>query len=198
MQVVHLTDSGQLDALYRFRRWMYVDVLGWLSSNDEVLVDAFDDTSFNYAAFDDSGAIVGSIRVVPDLSVGLPMERCAPLNGFRAGKRMVELCRLLLAPECHCSCLAAILMKAGYQRALLQNASHIMLDTYIGVDTAFSLYQKMGFARLAGEYLDPEWNCPRPVVAMSLDLAASQRDWPAARPGLFRFFTSPDRAIRHD
>ena len=40
---------------------------------------------------------MGSIRVVPDSPLGLPLEECFPLDGFRTGKRLAELCRLAVA-----------------------------------------------------------------------------------------------------
>ena len=197
MRIVQIKDASRLDALYRFRRDMFVEQLGWMSGTDTRLVDEFDDYAYNYAALDDQAEIVGSLRVVPDSRRGLPLERCACLGGFRHGKVLVELSRLLVHPRYQGASLGAQLMKAGYQRALSQHATHTVLDTYVGEGMADKLYRKMGFKPLVDAYFDPALKCALPVVSMVLDLQMAKHLWPTEHPALFRYFTTPDLAIQH-
>jgi hypothetical protein len=66
VRIVRLIDRPSLEALYRSRRRIYVDELGWLKEQGGLLCDEFDDCADNYAAYDDSGEVIGSVRVVPD------------------------------------------------------------------------------------------------------------------------------------
>lgn len=198
MRIVRVTEPSDLEALFRFRHEIYVEQLGWLPPTPAGLIrDEFDDLAFNYAAFDDGGFIVGSMRVVPDSPFGLPLEHCSPLNGYRCGKQLVELCRLAVHPDCPNRRLGGLLMKAGFQRADLYGATHVVLDTYVGDATA-PLYDKMGFERVTDEYGDPSYTCDLNVVTMSQPVQSVYEEWPTARPGLYRFFTSRDDCIHHD
>jgi ribosomal protein S18 acetylase RimI-like enzyme len=199
VRIVRVTEPSELVALYRFRHDIYVDDIGWLEPDPTGLIrDGYDDGAYNYAAYSDNDRIVGSVRVVPDGPTGLPLERVAPLNGFREGKRLVELCRLVTDPSLRIgSRLGGLLMKAGYQRAVLHGATHIALDTYVGDEEACDLYRKMGFEDVTGLYEDPEWRCELPVITLALDVEQALKEWPIEKAGLFRFFTSPDSAIDH-
>ena len=153
MQIMRLTDERELVRLFAFRYRVFVDELGWMARKDRgahILVDEFDQESANYAAYDADGEIVGSLRVVPDGPLGLPLERCQVLNGYRARKRrIVELSRLAVAPRWRCTMLAALLMKAGYQCAESIGATHLVLDTYTGNGARLDrLYDRLGFDQL--------------------------------------------------
>jgi putrescine aminotransferase len=196
VKVVLTTTPADLERLYRFRYEVYVEQLGWLPANDErLLYDEFDEFSYNYAAIE-SGEVVGSIRIVPDNPAGLPFERCSPMNGYREGRRVVELCRLAVAPE-HRGTLGGLLMKAGYQRALLIDATHIALDAYIGEGSQSELYAKMGYEPISEPFHDPDWLCEMPEQVFAIDLVRASSEWPTERPGLNRFFTSVDEKIDH-
>ena len=152
----------------------------------------------NYAAYDDSGEIIGSLRAVPDGPLGLPLERCRVLDGYRDDKRLVELSRLAVAPSWRGSRLAAMLMKAGYQCAGRMGATHIVLDTYVGNGTTPErLYTKLGFEQLTEPYPDPDYLWQQGVVTFALDCEQAGRDWPCERAGLYRFFTTRTGLIDH-
>ncbi len=198
-EVVRVTEPSDLEALYRFRHEVYVDELGWLPPDPSGLLrDGFDDLAYNYVATDGDGKVVGSMRVVPDSPAGLPLERVAPLDGFRDGARnLVELCRLVVRSDHRGSRLGGLLMKAGYQRAVIQKASHIVIDTYLENGATMHLYEKMGFGRVSDEYHDPFHLRAEPSIALSLDITRAQREWPEAQPGLHRFFTCEEDFIEH-
>ena len=87
MRVVRLTKKHDLESLFRFRHETYVERLGWLHSDASgLLIDEFDASAENYAAFSEQGDVVGSARVVMDGALGLPLEHCQPLDGYRDGK----------------------------------------------------------------------------------------------------------------
>ena len=197
MRIVHATAQADLERLYRFRYSIYVKQLGWLPANAEQLLhDRYDLHAFNYAAIEED-EVVGSIRVVPDNPHGLPFERCSPLNGYREGKRLVELCRLAVDDQYRGHFLAGLLMKAGCQRALMEQATHVALDAYVGEGSNSHLYEKMGYEPISEPFYDPEWLCELPERVFAVDLEQAVRDWPSTRPGLHRFFTSPDDHIDH-
>ena len=202
MQIVRLTDERELVRLYAFRYRVFVDELGWMARKDRgahILVDEFDQESAQYAAYDADGEIVGSLRVVPDGPLGLPLERCQVLNGYRVRKRrIVELSRLAAAPRWRCTMLAALLMKAGYQCAESMGATHLVLDTYTGDgDRLERLYDRLGFEQLTEPYPDPDYLWRQLVVPFALDCAQARAEWPEGRPSLFHFFTSDDERIDH-
>ena len=196
MKIVLTTDRAELERLYRFRYEVYVEQLRWLPANDDrMLEDEYDEFSYNYSAIED-GEIVGSIRVVPDNPGGLPFERCSPMNGYREGRRVVELCRLAVHPD-YRGRRGGLLMKAGYQRADLLGATHIALDAYIGEGSQIELYAKMGYEPIGEPFHDPDWLCRMPEQVFVIDLVNAAKDWPTQRPGLNRFFTAPDPNIDH-
>lgn len=198
LRVIPAMTDDLLTSLYRFRYSVFVEELGWLPpTTDRLLYDDFDAVAWNYVALADSGEVVGSVRVVPDTLGILPLERCSPLDGFREGKRVVELCRLALHPSLRRSRAAAFLMKAGYERALIGGATHVVLDTYDGSGALPKHYGHMGFAKIAGPYSDPTYRCPLPVSCFALDLTSAAAEWATKRPGLYRFFTRPSEVISH-
>jgi len=104
VKIVRLREDEQLRKPFAVRYRIYVDELGrlepcFLASQGSdpdalaagLLTDRFDAVAPNYAAYDDEGVIVGSIRVLLDGPMGLPLEQCRPLDGYRAGRRLVEL-----------------------------------------------------------------------------------------------------------
>jgi len=197
MKVVLTTRPADLERLYRFRYEVYVEQLLWLPANAEGLLhDEYDEFAFNYAAIEDD-QVVGSIRVVPDSQAGLPFERCSPMNGYREGRRVVELCRLAVHQDHRGHFLAGLLMKAGYQRAIMMDATHAALDAYIGEGSNSHLYTKMGYEPISEPFHDPDWLCKMPEQVFAVDLVGSTRDWPTTRPGLHRFFTTQDDHIDH-
>ncbi len=200
---MRVRDQRELVKLYGFRYRVFVEELGWMARKDRgahVLVDEFDRDAAEYAAYERaSGQIVGSVRAVADGPLGLPLERCRVLDGYRDDKHLVELSRLAVAPRFRGTMLAATLMKAGYQWAERHGATHLVLDTYTdhgaGTDR---LYMKLGFEQLTRAYRDPDYLWKQSVVTLSLDIEAAKRDWPSLRPSLLQFFTEDDQCIDHD
>jgi len=201
LRIVRVTDERELVRLYAFRYRVFVEELGWMARKDRgahILVDEFDGEAAEYAAYDRSGEVVGSVRAVSDGPLGLPLERCRVLDGYRDDKRLVELSRLAVAPPWRCTLLAALLMKAGYQWAERNGATHLVLDTYVGNDIRPErLYMKLGFEQLTRPYPDPDYLWKQTVVTFALDIEAAKRDWPSLRPSLNHFFTAEDERIDH-
>jgi N-acyl-L-homoserine lactone synthetase len=201
VHIKRVTDERELKRLYAFRYSVFVEELGWMARRDRgahLLVDEYDRDAAEYAAYDETGQIVGSLRAVPDGPLGLPLERCRVLDGYRDGKHLVELSRLAVAPSRRCTLLAALLMKAGYQWAARNDATHVVLDTYVDNDLRTErLYMKLGFEQLTRPYRDPDYLWKQSVATFALDIEAARRDWPSLRPSLLQFFTGDDSRIDH-
>lgn len=197
MRVVYAREPELAEKLFRFRYEMYVlylKVLNWEDYPDGLVYDTFDNHSHNYVALDDQGAIIGSIRLTLD-SHGLPIEKSYSLNEFREGRILAEMCRLVVRPQYQGGFLGALLMKSGYQCAVRDGTTHIVLETSPGIS---SLYLKMGFMQLGNEYYNPIYKSHfSPSIAMVLNCITAQKEWPYTHPRLYRFFTTPDNRIEH-
>lgn len=201
MRIERVTDERELVRLFAFRYHVFVEELGWMARKDHgahLLVDEFDRDAAEYAAYDNAGNVVGSLRAVPDGPLGLPLERCRVLDGYRDSRRLVELSRLAVAPAWRCTLLAALLMKAGYQWAERTGATHLVLDTYVGNSMRPErIYVKLGFEQLTESYSDPDYLWNQGVVTFALDIERAKREWPSQRPSLHHFFTAADERIDH-
>lgn len=194
LRIVRVTQPSDLEALYRFRHEIYVAQMGWYPPDPSGrLMDDFDDIAHNFAALDNDGCVVGSVRVVPDNPIGLPLERYAPLNGYRAGKTPFEICRLAVHPSARKTNLGARMMKTSFMCIKMSGGSHVVLDTQVSGGT-MRLYEKAGFTRIGGEYIDDTVLALR-CVTLSQRVADMYEVWPTARPALYRFFTSDDPSI---
>jgi N-acyl-L-homoserine lactone synthetase len=202
LRIARLSDEKDLVRLFAFRYRIFVEEMGWMARKDRgarILVDEFDKDAHNYAAYNDDGDIIGSMRAVPDGPLGLPLERCQVLDGYRAGKSLVELSRLAVAPPYRGTLLAAMLMKAGYQCARRMGATHIVLDTYIGNGAKPErLYEKLGFQQLTDPYPDPDYLWQLGVVTFGLDCDEEPvKDRSRRRASLQRFFNMRTALIDH-
>ena len=187
MQISQVVDSATLHDLFQFRHSVFVDELYWQDGVEGILKDQFDEKAHNFAAFDDDGKIVGSIRVVCDTTSTLPLERFVSLDEFRIGKVMVEFNRLAVAQHLRqCSKVSLHLMAAAYQCALKLKATHMLIDSY---HCLANLYKKLGFKSIAPPYYDPNFRCELPVLAMACPLSHIPT-WRHSRVGLYRLFTA--------
>lgn len=196
VNIRRLDSPAQLHALYAFRYQVYVEELEWLDGQNGLLKDQFDAKALNYAAFLADGTLVGSVRVVPDSHLGLPLEHAHPLDDFRPGKRLVEISRLAVSQPYRTSRLPLRLMTAAYQCAQGLQATHVVVDAYL-YDQQTALYEKLGFRRLGLPYLDTSYHCPCQVVALTTPLSAVIEEWPRTRPHFHQLFTTPDPEIYH-
>lgn len=192
----------EVHELFRFRHDVFCSELRWLPPSAEtpgVLRDHYDEVAHNYAAFDERGAVVGSVRVVPDSPVGLPIERNVGLGGFRELMRPAEISRLAVATHLRRTPLSLLLMKAAYQCARLRGHDFIVLDTYLDPSNqTLALYERIGFERLAEPYEDPAYRNPAPVLALGLDCERAERTLSVRDPELFGFFRgTTDSPIEH-
>ena len=197
MKIVYVDNPELAERMYRFRYEMYVQELQWFRREDYpkgVVRDHFDDYSHNYAAINNHGEIEGCIRVTPDSSEGFMLERCHSLNGLRKGRILAEFCRFVVSPRYYSRHLGPLLMKAGYQCAVQQGITHIVLSTRIELK---DYYEKLGFNQVGETYYDPMFPSHPVNVTMALDCIAARKEWPRSRPRLYDYFTLPDKRIMH-
>ena len=194
MKIKRITGPLELKALFEFRYSVLVNELNWLSSSGFELCDKFDDQGYNYAAFDDDDRIIGSIRIVPDNPLGLPLERLFSLEHFRTHCHIVEICRLSIAREHRSSKLFLFLLTAGYQCAYLTGSTHMVLDTYLDEEP---IYRHLGFNRISEPYPDDSYARDSLVVTMSLSLEEFIAKLKTGKPKIFQIFTQPNKNIEH-
>src|SRR3989338_2855251 len=95
--------NEELEAVFHLRYLGYtktIDLIDPKKFPDQQERDKFDDIAINFIAQDlSSGGYVGCVRVVPDTSMGLPLEEEASLQHFRSpDKRIMEHSRMVSWP----------------------------------------------------------------------------------------------------
>jgi hypothetical protein len=90
MVIRRLVTDEALVEVYQLSKKVLVEECGYLPDDGSILQDKYDSHTHNYAAFNESGSIIGVIRLVVNNSFSLPLERLYPLNKIRSGKRMAE------------------------------------------------------------------------------------------------------------
>jgi N-acyl-L-homoserine lactone synthetase len=197
LRIVRITEPIDLDALYKFRHDVFVEQLEWLSADESGLLwDEYDEIAYNYAAYDSAGTVVGGVRVVPDSPIGLPLERYAPLNGYRDGRVVGEVSRLAVHPDYVTSRLAMRLMKAAFERAEFMGLTEVVMDTSVDGKT-IGLYERMGFSRVGEPFVDTFHHGFMRCVMLAQAVSDVRGVWADDRPTLYRLFTTPDPSIIH-
>lgn len=197
MKIVYVDNSELAERMFRFRYEMYIGQLQWFKREDHpngLVRDHFDDYSHNYVAINNRGEIEGGIRVTPDGPEGLMLESCHSLNRLRKGRNLAEFSRFVVSERYYGKHLGPLLMKAGYQCAVQQGITHIVLSTRVELQ---GFYQKLGFVQVGEQYYDPMFPTHPDNITMVLDRISAQNEWPCSRPRLYDFFTSPDDSIIH-
>lgn len=198
VRIVRVIGDADLRALWRFRHVVFVEQLGWLDPEASgEMRDVYDDVALNYAALDESGDVIGSVRVVPDTPLGLPLERYAPLDGYRSGRSVGEVSRLAVHSERATLLLAMRLMKAAFECAEALSITDVVMDTSIGGKT-IRLYERMGFSRVGAPFTDTFHLGAMTCVMLAQPVADVRADWPATHPSLHRFFVTHDPDIVHE
>ena len=214
-RIVRVSSEAALRDLYAFRYRVFVVELGWMPQDREdipghvrtvdgvrLLTDRFDEVACNFAAYDDEGEVVGSVRVVRDGALGLPLERCFPLEEYRPARTVAEVCRLAVAPDYRRGSLAARLMRMACQYSMASGVTHIVVDTFVGDGGPARMYEWIGFRRIGGPYEDGvHEGCDLPSYALALDVEEACAEARSARPTVYRFFTDVQEetleALRH-
>ncbi len=202
-RIAWVCDDASLRDLYAFRYRVFVAELGWMPLDHaeipghvhtvdgvRLLTDAFDETACNFAAYDDDGQVVGSVRVVLDGAQGLPLGRCFSLEEYRQSRTLAEVCRLAVAPEYRRGSLAARLMRTACQYCMSSGVTHILVDTFVGDGGPARMYEWIGFRRIGGPYQDTiHVGCDLPSFALALDVEEARVEAQSTRPTVYRFFT---------
>ncbi len=168
MHIKRITTDVALQEVFKFRQEILVEELGYLSKESDSLSDMYDNYAHNYAAYAETGEIVGVIRIVVDSMIGLPVERLSPLTGIRKKRFLVEACRLAVKKKYRSSRLFIKLIAAAYQCAMKIGSTHIVLDTYLIEEP---LYKRLGFVRISEPYTDPKSMRDAEVVAMMSEIS---------------------------
>ncbi len=102
-KVVCVSDAIELKKVYKLRYKVYCEEWGFENPEkypDRQETDEFDKNSVHFAAIDDSGKIVGTVRLILFSPDGFPLEKHCDLNGSDEGIRgedTAEISRLVIS-----------------------------------------------------------------------------------------------------
>ena len=102
-KVVCVSDEIELKKVYKLRYKVYCEEWGFENPEkypDRQETDEFDKNAVHFAAIDDSGRIVGTVRLILFSPDGFPLEKHCDLNGSGEGVRgedTAEISRLVIS-----------------------------------------------------------------------------------------------------
>lgn len=100
-----VTDEKELAAVFKLRYKVYCQEWGFEKPEnypDRLEMDDYDKNSLHFAAKDDSGKIVGTVRLILGSSQGFPAEKYCEIDTDRnkiPGERIAEISRLAISRE---------------------------------------------------------------------------------------------------
>lgn len=169
----------ELDDVMRLREAVYVQDQHRLADIGDTAssFDRFDAQSQYIVGYQD-GAVVGTIKVVPDSPAGLPCDDVTDLMALRPGNRLVEFGHLMTVPEARGAGIGMKLMREALVYGLrTHRVTHIIGDFFVDDHDGGlrDFYAEIGFRPLRGPYRDERFHdAPLSMVAV-LDVAEAAR-----------------------
>lgn len=159
---------------------VYGRELGWLSSDRSLgHRDKYHPHSTYLMAMAE-GDVAGTMRLVSDSPMGLPVEQFVSISDLREpDRRLIECQRLMIRhdyrnrrwPEFPFGVFAA-LAKACIHWCVLDGATHIIADVFSGTDTTpVAPLLALGFEETGKEFIDTELDEPDRSLALLLPVA---------------------------
>lgn len=173
--------GSQHPDIHFLREIVYVDDQNRLSDTDDMssTFDRYDDTSVYITGYD-SGAPVGTVKVISDSPAGLPCEVQVDIADVRAtGAVVAEIGHLLTIPAMRDRRIGMELMRQSLMHAVCElHATHLLADFFVDdhdEGDLRSFYTMIGFRALGTPYRDVRFvGSPMSRVAV-LDVPAAAR-----------------------
>jgi N-acyl-L-homoserine lactone synthetase len=104
-EVIRVTDEKELKAAYKLRYKVYCEEWGFEKPDkypDRLETDEYDKNAVHFAALDDTGKTVGTVRLILFSPDGFPLEKYCEVNNGMEGivqENVAEISRLIISRE---------------------------------------------------------------------------------------------------
>jgi N-acyl-L-homoserine lactone synthetase len=176
-RAVYPVDFAAVDELWND---VYGRELGWLSPDAELIHRDRYHPHSTYLMAMAEGEVVGTMRLVSDSPVALPIEQFVSISDLREpDRRLIECQRLMIRdryrnkrwPEFPFGVFAA-LAKACIHWCVLNGQTHIIADVFSGTQTTpIAPLLALGFEETGKEFVDTELDEPDKSLALLLPVA---------------------------
>jgi N-acyl-L-homoserine lactone synthetase len=172
-KVQGVQDLAAVDGLWNE---VYAAECGWLKPADGPLyLDRFHAVS-TYLVARAQGRAVGTMRLVPDSAVGLPIEQFVSIASLRENKSLTECTRLMILPEFRRRRWQAMpygvlgaLFKGCLHWSITNGMDHIIADVFTSTKTTpLRILTSIGFEETGLKFVDTELNEADKSVALIL------------------------------
>ena len=172
-------DDAERIAVFRFRYAVYVEEMRrsekCADSKERVLAEPLDQTGRIFAAFDESGNVVGTARL--NFSRDSETAEYEGWYGMRAfspyhPEQTVIVTKLMVAPARRRSTLAVRLACACYDLAVREGIAFGFIDCNPHLKQFF---EGLGFFQMAPDFIHPQYGAVHPLVMALWDRAHFQR-----------------------
>ncbi|OLR94849.1 N-acyl amino acid synthase FeeM domain-containing protein [Actinokineospora bangkokensis] len=195
------SDYDEVDGLWRA---VYGREHGWLPPDAPELHKDWFHPHSAYLLAATGGRVVGTMRLVRDSSLRLPIEQFADITALRGeGRRLVECQRLMILeefrnqryPEMPYGVFAA-LSKGCLHWCLRNGYSHIVADLFRNTATTpMGPLLALGFTETGIEFVDTELDEPDTSTALLLDTGELfSRGYRSDSP-FYRYLVAPDADV---
>jgi predicted GNAT family N-acyltransferase len=105
IEVIRVSDEKELKEVYKLRYKVYCEEWGFEKPekySDRQETDEFDKHAVHFAAIDDSGKVVGTVRLILFSSEGFPLEKHCDIDSSDGGVRgddTAEISRLIISRD---------------------------------------------------------------------------------------------------
>lgn len=198
------TTPDDLEKVDRLWQEVYVKERGWLAdSADAILCDRYHPHSVYLLACCEEEA-VGTLRLVRDSAIGLPIEQFFPLGLLKENQRFAESQRLMVTSRYRRSSFEgapygmwAGLIKACVHYCFINSISHVFADVFTDTSNGpmVEQFRRLGFEQVGSAFQDTELSAPGYSLAMLLTFSQLLSRAYISREPLFEYLLQFDSAF---
>ncbi|MEU6586872.1 GNAT family N-acyltransferase [Nocardia sp. NPDC046763] len=196
------TDYASVDAIWRE---VYGHECGWLPPDAPALHDDRYHENSAYLIAVIGGRAVGTMRLVRDSDLGLPVEQFASIRELRGGgkRTLIECQRLMIVSRHRNTRVAdmpygvfAALVKGCLHWCIRNGYTHIVADLFLNTETTpMAPLLALGFDETGIKFVDTELSEPDESVALLLEIGELfSRPFRSGNP-FYRYLMEPDANI---
>jgi N-acyl amino acid synthase FeeM len=171
---------SEFDMIDLLWREVYVEERKWLATDSE---NIFDDKYHPYSVYLlalQNETPVGTLRIVLDSKIGLPIEQFFVLGPLKESQRFAESQRLIVSPSFRNRKLNgapfgmwAALIKACVHYCFLHRVSYVLADVFTDASNSpmVEKFELIGFRKIGCPFQDTELHAPGSSLAMLLTIS---------------------------